>query len=54
MTRRRQAAGTIGAVTLDLSRLVSELGAELGLSRSVLDRVPHDRAAERALDGGKT
>jgi hypothetical protein len=31
-----------GVVTLDLSALVSELGAELGLSQSALDRIPPD------------
>jgi hypothetical protein len=31
-----------GVVTLDLGQLVSEVGAELGLSQSVLDRIPPD------------
>src|SRR3954467_3392379 len=31
-----------GVVTLDLGQLVSEIGAELGLSQSVLDRIPPD------------
>ena len=42
-----------GVVTLDLSELVTELGTELGLSSSVLDRIPPDAGVITIMQSDK-